>query len=69
MPRTIRPARLFATDLLDLTTFLALTRSRTHAIPTALYFHENQLTYPPGPRIRPKKELAFINITSALAAD
>ncbi len=63
------PDRILATDMLDLTTFLALTRARTHATPTALYFHENQLTYPPQPRIKPKKELAFINLSSALAAD
>src|SRR5512135_1402358 len=37
------PDLLLATDMLDLTTFLALTRARTHAVPTAIYFHENQL--------------------------
>ena len=60
---------ILATDMLDLATFLALTRGLTAGIPTAVYFHENQLTYPlPDGRAR---DLAFpwINYTSALAAD
>src|SRR5262245_41380765 len=60
---------ILATDMLDLATFLALTRDLTAGIPTAVYFHENQLTYPlPAGRAR---DLAFpwINYTSALAAD
>jgi glycosyltransferase involved in cell wall biosynthesis len=68
-----------ATDMLDLTTFLALTRRRTSRIPVALYMHENQLTYPlpedknSGPMRRQLGErdmhYAFINYTSLLAAD
>jgi glycosyltransferase involved in cell wall biosynthesis len=60
---------IIATDMLDLATFLGLTRDLTAAIPVALYFHENQLTYPlPPGRAR---DLAFpwINYTSALAAN
>jgi glycosyltransferase involved in cell wall biosynthesis len=60
---------ILATDMLDLATFLALTRDLTAGIPTAVYFHENQLTYPlPAGRVR---DLAFpwTNYTSALAAD
>jgi glycosyltransferase involved in cell wall biosynthesis len=60
---------ILATDMLDLATFLALTRDLTAGTPTALYFHENQLTYPlPAGRAR---DLAFpwINYTSALATD
>ena len=34
---------ILATDMLDLTTFLSLTRKQTSDIPTAVYFHENQL--------------------------
>ena len=41
-----QPDRILSTDMLDLTTFLALTRHRTSGIPTAIYFHENQLSYP-----------------------
>ncbi|MDX1521413.1 MAG: DUF3524 domain-containing protein, partial [Anaerolineae bacterium] len=71
---TLRPDLILATDMLDLTTFLALTRERTSGIPTAIYFHENQLTYPWSPTDRDiplnrDKHYGFINYTSALAAD
>ncbi len=62
---------LLATGMLDLTTFLALTRPFTHQTPVALYMHENQLTYPLpedgrfGPMRRQKGErdlhYSFIN--------
>jgi glycosyltransferase involved in cell wall biosynthesis len=61
--------RIITTDMLDLATFRGLTQELTAGIPAALYFHENQLTYPlPPGRTR---DLAFpwINYTSALAAD
>ncbi len=74
-----QPDLILATDMLDLTTFLALTRPLTHHIPTALYMHENQLTYPlpgskkDGPMRRQHGErdyhYVFINYASALAAD
>ncbi len=69
-----QPDILLVSDMLDLTTFLALTRERTAQIPTALYFHENQLTYPWSPDdCDPGQQrdahYAFINYTSALAAD
>jgi glycosyltransferase involved in cell wall biosynthesis len=60
---------LLATDMLDLTTFLALTRDRTHRTPTALYFHENQLTYPLRPGEKRDLHYGFINYASALTAD
>lgn len=65
------PDLILASDMLDLTTFLALTRARTAQTPTALYFHENQLTYPLGPRQRKEMHyrLGFVNYVSALAAD
>jgi glycosyltransferase involved in cell wall biosynthesis len=67
----LRPDVILASDMLDLTTFLALTRQQTVGIPAALYFHENQLTYPMGPRQRKEVhfQLGFINYASALAAD
>ncbi len=40
------PDLLLVTDMLDLTTFLALTRHKTSALPVAIYFHENQICYP-----------------------
>ncbi len=75
----LAPNLILSTDLLDLTTFLALTRTRTAAIPVALYMHENQLTYPlpadptTGPMRRQLGErdrhYAFINYASMMAAD
>ena len=70
---------IVATDMLDLATFLALTRRRTASIPTLLYAHENQLTYPlpEDPAVGPMRRQAgerdrhygFINVASMLAAD
>ena len=68
-----QPDILLASDMLDLTTFLSLTRDVTHDIPAAIYFHENQLTYPwsPGDKdvsLARDNHYSFINYTSALAA-
>ena len=68
------PDLILTTDMLDLTTFLALTRKRTASIPVAVYFHENQLSYPWSPTDRDiakkrDKHYGFINYVSALAAD
>ena len=65
---------ILATDMLDLTTFLSLTRVRTSNIPTAIYFHENQLSYPLPKnnndlQNKHNRHYGFINICSALAAD
>ncbi|WNJ20419.1 DUF3524 domain-containing protein [Pontibacter sp. G13] len=65
---------ILATDMLDLTTFLALTRQDTHALPVVLYFHENQITYPwsqddPDVDLARDYHYGFINFTSAIAAD
>ncbi|MBE7533547.1 MAG: DUF3524 domain-containing protein [Chloroflexi bacterium] len=75
----LKPDVLLATDMLDVTTFLAHTRDLTHRIPLVLYMHENQLTYPlpedgtTGPMRRQLRErdyhYAFINYASMLAAD
>lgn len=68
-----------ATDLLDLATFLGLARRWTPDVVTAVYFHENQLTYPlsddpaRGAMRRQRGErdqhYAWVNYTSLLAAD
>ena len=68
------PDLIIASDMLDLTTFLALTRQHTHTVPVAVYFHENQFTYPWSPGDRDLKagrdtHYGFINISTALAAD
>ncbi len=65
----LSPDLIVASDMLDLTTFLALTRPHTGRTATAVYFHENQLTYPLGPRQKRDLRLGFINYASALAAD
>lgn len=68
------PDLILATDMLDLTTFLSLTRERTAHIPTAIYFHENQISYPwsEGDRdilYKRDKHYGFINYVSALVAN
>jgi glycosyltransferase involved in cell wall biosynthesis len=68
------PDLILATDMLDLTTFLSLTRPRTSKTPAAVYFHENQLTYPWSPEDRDvvkgrDRHYGFINFSTALAAD
>ena len=60
--------------MLDLTTFLGLTKNEIQGIPIAIYFHENQLTYPWSPTDKDVQtgranEYAFMNYTSALSAD
>ena len=65
---------IVATDMLDLTTFVALTRHQTYDTPFMLYFHENQITYPWSETDRDIKNkrdqhYGFINYSSALAAD
>lgn len=74
LSRKLKPDLLLATDMLDLTTFLALTRQSTAGIKTAIYFHENQLTYPWSENDRDlvnqrDMHYCFINYVSALTAD
>lgn len=74
-----QPDVIVATDMLDLTTFLALTRHHTANTRAVAYMHENQLTYPlpADPRkgsMRRQwgerdRHYAFINFSSMLAAD
>ncbi len=60
--------------MLDLSTFLSLTRSHIGDARVVVYFHENQLTYPWSPEDKDVKlqrdvHYAFINYTTALSAD
>jgi len=69
-----KPDLIVATDMLDLTVFLALTKEMSADTPTAVYFHENQITYPWSERDRDlardrDAHYCFINYSSALAAD
>ena len=73
------PELILATDMLDLSLFLALTRRFLSNVPVALYMHENQLTYPlpaepsQGPMRRQHGErdlhYGFVNYASMLVAD
>ena len=68
------PNLIIATDMLDFTTFLSLTRKKTYNIPAIIYFHENQISYPWSPNdIDVKKNrdshYGFINYSSALSSD
>jgi glycosyltransferase involved in cell wall biosynthesis len=69
-----RPDLILATDMLDLAGFLGQVRDLVHGVPVALYFHENQLTYPWSPadedvKAQRDRHYAYLNFTSALAAD
>ena len=73
------PDLVLATDMVDLATFLALTRHRLGNVPAVLYMHENQLTYPlpkakgKGPMRRNwgvrERQYVLINWKAQLAAD
>lgn len=69
-----KPDLILATDMLDVATFAALTRKQWNEVPLAVYFHENQITYPWSPtdadvQLQRDNHYAFINYTSALVAD
>jgi len=67
--RNLQPDAILASDMINLATFRALTRQQTGQIPTALYFHENQLSYPQNRRQGHGWRYGFVNYISALAAD
>ncbi len=59
---------LIVTDMMNLAEFLALLRPRFDCIPTLLYFHENQLSYPLQEGEEINYHYAITNLVSALAA-
>lgn len=64
------PDLILASDMLNVPAFLALSRGADwHSAPLALYFHENQLTYPLQPGEKRDLHYGFINFVSALCAD
>lgn len=68
------PDLFLVSDMLDVAVFRALLRPDLRKVPIALYFHENQITYPWSPNdadVQEKRDLhyGFINFTSALAAN
>jgi glycosyltransferase involved in cell wall biosynthesis len=62
------PDLILASDMLNLPVFLTLAGEPLASLPVALYFHENQLTYPLQPGGRRDLHYGFINLVSALRA-
>ncbi|MBC8256739.1 MAG: DUF3524 domain-containing protein [Candidatus Marinimicrobia bacterium] len=65
------PDLILATDMLNLPVFQSLVKPKC---PVAIYFHENQFTYPWSPddedlELQRDKHYGFINYSSALSAD
>ena len=60
---------LFASDMLDLAQFLGLAHPSLRRLPSVVYFHENQLTYPV--RVEKERDLHFslTNFSTAVASD
>ena len=63
------PDLILASSMIDLSIFRALTFRQLGNIPTAMYFHENQLSYPQNRRQDHGFRYGFINFVSALTAD
>jgi glycosyltransferase involved in cell wall biosynthesis len=63
------PDVVLATDMLNLPVFLGLARQKLSNIPTFLYCHENQLTYPLPPGESRDLTYGMANWLSMLAAD
>ncbi len=63
------PDVLFVSDMLDLPVLLSLVEPSVRRAPVAVYFHENQLTYPLPPGVERDLGYGMKNLTSALAAD
>ena len=63
------PDLILASEMLNLPVFLTLAGGRLAGVPVALYFHENQLTYPLRPGEKRDLHYGFINAVSALCAD
>ncbi len=60
---------LFCSDMLNLAEFRGLAPKEIRDLPSLLYFHENQLTYPVRAENERDYQFAMTNMTSALAAD
>ncbi len=65
---------IICTDMVDVAVFKALLPRRYATVPLAVYFHENQITYPwsetdPDVNLQRDNHYGWINYTSALAAD
>lgn len=63
------PDVIFASDMVNLAAFLALTRGSLPDVPVVLYMHENQLTYPLPEGKERDYTYAYINYLACLSAD
>ncbi len=63
------PDALLTTSLVDLAGLRGMVSRRLGSIPTAIYMHENQITYPAISRSRTERNYGLINWTSLVAAD
>jgi glycosyltransferase involved in cell wall biosynthesis len=63
------PDVVLATSLVDLAGLRGMMSRSLGTVPTALYMHENQITYPAISRSRTERNYGLINWTSLLAAD
>jgi glycosyltransferase involved in cell wall biosynthesis len=63
------PDVFYASDMLDLPVFLAVVDPIIGRVPTVLYFHENQLTYPLPAGVERDLGYGFKNVSSAVVAD
>ena len=64
-----RPDLLLATSMTNLPAFYALLRRELAGVPSILYMHENQLTYPPPPGSKRDLTYGMIQHLAMLAAD
>ncbi|MCA9215177.1 MAG: DUF3524 domain-containing protein [Planctomycetales bacterium] len=60
---------IFCSDMLNLGEFLALTPRSTRNLPSVVYFHENQFTYPNRTDSERDFHYAFTNYVTALTAN
>lgn len=63
------PEVVLVSDMIDLAHFRTLARPHIGDPPTALYFHESQLTYPVAPGSSPDHSYSLTNWISACAVD
>jgi glycosyltransferase involved in cell wall biosynthesis len=68
LPQGARWDVLFCSDMLNLAEFLGLALKEVRDLPSILYFHENQLTYPVRVENERDYQFGMTNMTSALAA-
>ena len=64
-----RPDLVVGTDMLDMAALLGLSRRALGSVPSVIYMHENQLSYPRQPGEPLDQGLAWANWRSLVAAD